>query len=206
MDARETAIQSAIKDIKSGVFTSQRKAAAAYGVPRTSLQARLAGHATHAIAHQHQQRLTPEQEDFVVDWIIEEDSRARPPSHARVREMATQILRQNHDFTPLGNAWISQFLSRQPRVASIVGRSIEAPRAQAASPEVIQAFLELFERTRIELGIHYEDIWNMDETGVALGVGVNSQVLASSRKKKAYVESPENREWVLIVKAVLAAS
>jgi len=119
--------------------------------------------------------------------------------------MATQILRQNHDFTPLGNAWISQFLSRQPRVASIVGRSIEAPRAQAASPEVIQAFLELFERTRIELGIHYEDIWNMDETGVALGVGVNSQVLASSRKKKAYVESPENREWVSIVEAVSAA-
>ena len=45
----------------------------------------------------------------------------------------------------------------------------------------------------------------MDETGVALGVGVNSQVLTSSRKKKAYVESPENREWVSIVEAVSAA-
>ena len=67
MDACETAIQSAIKDLKSGVFTSQRKAAAAYSIPHTLLQARLAGHATHAIAHQHQQQLTPEQEDFVVD-------------------------------------------------------------------------------------------------------------------------------------------
>ena len=61
--------------------------------------------------------------------------------------MATQILRQNHDFTPLGNAWISQFLSRQPRVASIVSQLIKALRAQAASLEVIQVFLELFKRT-----------------------------------------------------------
>jgi hypothetical protein len=110
----------------------------------------------------------------------------------------------NNDFRPLGNEWISQFLSRQTRVASIVGRSIEAPRAQAASPDVIRAFFELFERTRIELGIQYEDMWNMDETGVALGVCTNTQVLASSTKKKAYVKSPENREWVSIIETVSA--
>ncbi|KAF2181457.1 hypothetical protein K469DRAFT_589234, partial [Zopfia rhizophila CBS 207.26] len=28
------------------------------------------------------------------------------------------------------------------------------------------------------------------------------QVLASSKKKKAYIKTPENREWVLIVEAV----
>ena len=47
-----------------------------------------------------------------------------------------------------------------------------------------------------------EDIWNIDETGIALGVCTNTQVLASSKKKKAYVKTPENREWVLIVEAV----
>jgi hypothetical protein len=64
----------------------------------------------------------------------------------------------NGDYTPLGNEWISQFLSRQPRVISIVGRSIEAPRAQAGDPDVIRALFELFERTWVELGIQYEDI------------------------------------------------
>jgi hypothetical protein len=45
----------------------------------------------------------------------------------------------------------------------------------------------------------------MDETGVALGVCTNARVLASSQKKKAYMKSLENREWVLIIEAVSAA-
>jgi hypothetical protein len=147
MNPREHAIQSAISDLKSGVYTSQRKAAAAYGIPRSSLQHRLKGSAPHAIAYYQQQRLTLEQEDFLVKWILKEDARSQPPSHARVREIATQILKINGDHDRLGQRWISSFLTRQPRVSSIVGRSIEASRAEAASPAQIRAFLELFNRT-----------------------------------------------------------
>ncbi|KAF1930156.1 uncharacterized protein M421DRAFT_49574, partial [Didymella exigua CBS 183.55] len=82
---------------------------------------------------------------------------------------------------------VPHFIACNPRVASIVSRTTGSARATAASQDTIQAFLELFERTRIELGIHYEDIWSMDETGVALGVCTNAQVLASSTKKKAYI-------------------
>ena len=204
MDARELAIQAAINDLRTGVFTSQRKAAAAYGVPRSSLQERINGRQPNAIAHSNQQRLTPEQEAFLVDWILDEDSRAQAPSHPRVREMATRILHMNGDYAPLGQLWVPHFIARNPRVASIVGRTIESTRTTAASYETVRAFLELFERTRIELGIQYEDIWNMDETGVALGVCTNAQVLASSSKKKTYVKSPEDREWVSIIETISA--
>ncbi|KAJ8115538.1 hypothetical protein OPT61_g2826 [Boeremia exigua] len=192
MNTRELTIQAAIDDLRAGVFTSQRKAAAAYGVPRSTLQERINGRQPNAIAHSNQQRLTPEQEAFLVDWILDEDSRAQPPSHPRVREMATRILHMNGDYEPLGQLWVPHFINRNPRVASIVGRTIGSARSTAASYETIRAFLELFERTRVELGIHYEDIWNMDETGVALGVCTNAQVLASSSKKKAYIKSPED--------------
>lgn len=204
MDPRELAIQSAIRDLHAGVFTSQRKAAQAYGIPRSSLQARLRGQLPHASAHQDQQRLTPEQEAFLVDWILDEDSRAQPPSHLRVREMATRILTMNGDPRPLGQQWVSHFITRNPRVSSVVGRTIESLRTTAASYNTIKAFLELFERTRIELGIQYEDIWNMDETGIALGVCTNTQVLASLSKKKAYIKSPEDREWVSVIEAISA--
>jgi hypothetical protein len=110
----------------------------------------------------------------------------------------------NGDYEPLGQLWIPHFIARNSRVASVVGRKIESARTTAASYETIRAFLELFERTRIELGIRYEDIWNMDETGVALGVCTNAQVLASSSKKKAYIKSPEDREWVSIIETVSA--
>jgi hypothetical protein len=110
----------------------------------------------------------------LVEWILEEDARSQPPSHARVREMATRILKINGDHDRLGQRWISSFLTRQPRVSSIVGRLIEASRAEAASPAQIRAFLELFNRTWIALNIRVEDKWNIDETGIALGVCTNS--------------------------------
>ena len=192
MDAREQAIQLAIRDLESGVYTSQRAAAAAWGIPRSSLRARLAGRLPHAIAHQNQQRLSSVQEDFLVNWILDEDSRAQPPSHARVREMATRILRLGNDHDPLGQRWLQSFMARQPRVSSIIGRSIEVARADAASPAIVRAFLELFERTRIELNIKLDDIWNMDETGIALGVCTNTRVIARASKRKAYIKALGN--------------
>ena len=47
-------------------------------------------------------------------------------------------------------------------------------------------------------------MWNMDEIGCALGVCTNTQVLASSAKKKAYVKSSEDREWASIIETVSA--
>ena len=68
----------------------------------------------------------------------------------------------------------------------------------------LRVFLELFERTRVRLGIRAEDTWNMDETGRAMGVCSNSRVLADSRKKKAYLSSPDNREWTSTIECVSA--
>jgi hypothetical protein len=204
MNSREHAIQSAISDLNSGIFTSVRAASKAWGVPRSTLQGRLAGRQSHAIAHQHQQRLSPEQEEELVKWILDEDLRAHAPSHARLREMAISVLHENGDDDPLGHLWITNFLQRNPRVHSIVGRSIEAARSQAATPELIRAFFELFEATRIRLGIQTADIWNADETGTALGVCTNSAVLGSAYKKKTHVESPGSREWVSVVETISA--
>ena len=173
MDHREQAIESAIADLRRGVFSSQRKAADAYRIPRSTLQQRLNGRKPNAIAHSNQQRLTPEQETFLADWILDEDSRAQPPSHPRVREMAIRILYINGDYKPLGRYWVPNFIARNLRIVSVVGRTIKSARTVSANYETIRAFLQLFKRTRIELGIQYEDIWNMDETGVALRVCIN---------------------------------
>ena len=49
-----------------------------------------------------------------------------------------------------------------------------------------------------------EDCFNMDETGIALGVCSNTRVIASSSKRKAYIKTLENREWVLIIEMISA--
>ncbi|OCK83951.1 hypothetical protein K432DRAFT_289973, partial [Lepidopterella palustris CBS 459.81] len=40
-----------------------------------------------------QYRLTPLQEELIADWILEEDARGYPPTHARAQEMASRLLR-----------------------------------------------------------------------------------------------------------------
>ncbi|KAI2474910.1 Transposase protein, partial [Pyrenophora tritici-repentis] len=143
MDNREVAIQNALHNLRAGVFKSQRQAARAWGVPRSTLQHRLAGRLPNAIAHSDQQRLTPEQDEFLVEWVLDEDLRAQPPTHLRIREMAIRIFYMNGDNAPLGQHWVANFLRRNPRVHSIVGRKIEAARAEAANPDSIREFLEL---------------------------------------------------------------
>ncbi|KAI1000742.1 hypothetical protein K3495_g7460 [Podosphaera aphanis] len=119
--------------------------------------------------------------------------------------MAGKILASRGDHNPLGKGWISSFLNRNKRISSVVGRKIDASRASAATPENLNAFFDLFRRTCDRLHVPTEDIWNMEETGIALEVCSNSQVLASSKKRKTYQKSPDNREWVSIIKAVSAA-
>ena len=119
--------------------------------------------------------------------------------------MATLILRSNGDQNPLGKKWISTFIKRNPRISSVIGRKIEKARAEAATHDQIKMFMEQFEATGKRINVLTEDIYNMDETGLALGVMTNCQVLASSSKKRAYVKSPETREWVSVIECVSAA-
>jgi hypothetical protein len=67
MDPRETAIALAISDLDAGIYISQRAAAKAYGVPRATLQSQLKGATNRATCHQPVQRLSPEQEEFLVE-------------------------------------------------------------------------------------------------------------------------------------------
>ena len=147
MDSRESAIANAISDYNIGTYTTIAAAAQAYNIPRTTLNARLKGRQNRRVAHQQQQRLTPSQEEFLVRWILDEDSRGYPPSHSRAREMATRILVMNGDHHPLGKLWIPHFLERNPSIASVDGRKRESVRIAGTSPEKIRAFLELFHQT-----------------------------------------------------------
>jgi hypothetical protein len=195
MPYTELQITLCIADVKSGVYASQRAAAAAYNIPESTLRARLASKASERkSAHQHQQRLTPAQEEFIADWVLEEDARGYAPTHARTREMAQRLLRANGDLRPLGKKWVTTFIHRNPRVSSVVGRRIEASRIIGTSPTHIQDFFTRLSRVQTENQVRGENTWNMDEHGIALGICTNTRVLASASKKRTYVAAPQDRE------------
>lgn len=127
MSDRERAIQQAIQDFHSGKFASQRAAAAAHKIPRSTFRSRLDGGTSDSrSSHTHQQRLTPAEEQFLVEWILEQDLQGLPPSHARTREMAARVLLMRNETRPLGRKWTEHFVRRNPRVSGCVGRRVAA--------------------------------------------------------------------------------
>ena len=82
---------------------------------------------------------------------------------------------------------------RNPKIASVIGRKIEAVRVEGTNQEALQEFFTRFEDIQTKFNILLENL-ELDEQGIALGMCVNSQVLASSAKKRTYTKSPEDRE------------
>jgi 4-hydroxybenzoate polyprenyltransferase len=202
----EKSIHAAIQDLKNGVFTSERAAARAYGVPRSTLKDRLRGSTNRIASHEFQQRLSREQEEYLADWIIELDREGNAPSHARVREMASRILRQSGDTQSLGKEWIKHFRQRNPRVNTCIGKTIDSKRIEGTQPEKLQAFYNLFSSVRDRFNIQTEDMWNMDEHGIAQGVCEdNRRVLGEVKKGKTLVQAAEKGEWVTILECISAA-
>ena len=200
MDAKEIKLQLAIEDYRNGVYTSIKATAAAHNVPRTTLSDRLNGKTINRRkAHEHDQRLTPLQETFLVEWIHQLDECGNSPSHPKVKEMAEKILRMGGDDKPLGKRWIGGFLDRNNGVKSVIGRKMEAPRIEAATPYEIGQFFDLFKEVRDGYRVLPKNTWNMDETGLGTGVCGNSYVLTKSTKSKAHIKSPETREWVSMI-------
>jgi hypothetical protein len=79
-----------------------------------------------------------------VDWILEQEAQGFPPSHARARQMASRILRIKGDTKELGNKWVNHFIKRNPRVASAIGRKIDASRISGTHPDLINEFYTLY--------------------------------------------------------------
>ncbi|KAI1003759.1 hypothetical protein K3495_g4446 [Podosphaera aphanis] len=93
MSPNESMIQFALENLESDKSLSIRAAAKSYGVSEATIRRR-----------QH--------EEYLVEWILEQDEQGFPPTHARAREMAVRILHNNSDDEPLGKKWLQKFKSR----------------------------------------------------------------------------------------------
>jgi hypothetical protein len=135
MDDREKAITAAVDGYHNGTYASIRAAAKAHKISDTTLRRRLAGIGPHRTAHAKNQRLSAKQEDFLVEWILEEAERHSPPSHARARDMASRMMRMNDDDKKLGHNWLWKFCQRHPSVKAVIGRKPEQVQADPTTEE-----------------------------------------------------------------------
>jgi hypothetical protein len=84
--------------------------------------------------------------------------------------MAQLIAQSSGAVLRVGINWIRRFFTRHPEVYIKVGVKIEALRVRNVTRESLNVWFTLVEEVIQRRNIDQADIWNMDETGIALGV------------------------------------
>lgn len=135
------------EDVEQAVAAVQakasiRKAARAYGVPKSTLYRRLQGDLPIRQSQEPYQRLGPAQEKGLADWIRIQASLGLSPTHAEVRFFAEEILRREGTQQALGKRWVSRFLQRYPEIRVGRGRRIESARVKGATTAIIRQWWE----------------------------------------------------------------
>jgi hypothetical protein len=94
----EPAIQEAIDALNSHQFTSRRATTRHFGVDRDTLGRWINGTLSRQQAHEKEQNLSYEEEQFLLAWIQAEDLASTPSTYARIRAMAN--IMYQHQTTP----------------------------------------------------------------------------------------------------------
>ena len=118
----EGRIQLALQAIQAGQFKSHRAAAAAFNVKRQTLDQRAAGTPFRAETLPNSLKLTLTEEQTIVRYILDLDSRGFAPRLCEVADMANKLLGVRGG-EPVGKHWADRFVTRSDELKMAFNRA-----------------------------------------------------------------------------------
>jgi predicted HTH domain antitoxin len=97
---QEGRIQLAIQALKKRKISSARRAAEVFNMPRSTLRDCLKGHDFQAELRNHKFQLSKNQEEALVEWIINRDTRGVAPRVSHVQQIGYLILQKDSLIPP----------------------------------------------------------------------------------------------------------
>ena len=204
---QEGRILLAISAFKESQIPTVRQAARHFQIPESTLRRRLHGTTTRSEKRANGHRLTRNEEETLLHWILSMDRRGAAPRPSHVQEMANILLsgRGSSTHQPIGKNWVSGFVKRHDELKTSYSRRYNYQRAKCEDPKVIKEWFDLVQITMMQYGIAYEDIYNFDETGYAMGLTATAKVVTRAEMYgRRQVVQPGNREWVTSIECVNA--
>jgi hypothetical protein len=104
----------AVSALKKKEILNIREAVRVYNVPYTTLQRRLKGHTVRAEIRANGYKMTQNEEESLIRWILSMDQRGAAPRPSHVREMANILLAQRGSIPTqtVGEKWVYNFINR----------------------------------------------------------------------------------------------
>jgi hypothetical protein len=201
----EGRLQLALEAYRAGHFRSHRAAAKAFNVKRRVLDQRAKGIPYRANTLPNYLKLTRTEEQTIVQYILELDSRGFAPRLCEVADMADKVLGVRGG-EPVGKHWAERFVTRSDQLKMAFNRAKDRQRILQEDLETIGAWFKLVEDTKAKYGVHDNDVHNFDETGFQMGViGSMKVVTGAERRARPELVQPGDREWVTVIQSICAA-
>lgn len=209
----EADIVRAIAAYRLGEYTSIRRCASAFCVPRPTLQHRLSGRSSRSISHEMAQILSKPEERTLVRWITYLTNTGYPASPNLVIEMAEEIRHNRFQLSkvpspyprPIGKNWLDRFRLRHPEIQGIWARQIVGVRHKAMNIETVKTWFEAVEELCLQHQYPPDCIYNMDESGFAVGESQTSRVLVNIREKSSWKVVSGRQEWITAIECISAS-
>ncbi|ODM24077.1 hypothetical protein SI65_01667 [Aspergillus cristatus] len=202
---KEGRIQLAISALNKSQISTVRGAARHFQVPESTLRTRLHGITPRAEKRANNHKLTVNEEESLLHWILSMDRRGAAPRPSHVQDMANILLaaRGSTNNQPIGKNWVSNFIKRHDEHKTSYSRRYNYQRAKCEDPRIIKEWFDLVQITMMQHGIAYEDVYNFDETGYAMGLIATAKVVTrADMYGRRQVIQPGNREWVTSIECV----
>ncbi|KFY18563.1 hypothetical protein V493_08507 [Pseudogymnoascus sp. VKM F-4281 (FW-2241)] len=209
----EDNIQKAIVALQLKEFKSIRLAAEYFEVPKSTLADRMSGKKTRAVAHEIEQALSNAEENTLARWITRLITTGFPATPMLIKEMAEEVrirrvqvvssqttIRTNP--TPIGHEWIYRFLKRHPNFKGVYSRQLESARYKEATPIKVSAWFNAFKARIEERKYKLCNIYNMDETGFAVGETQSTRIIVDSALKSNWKVTAGKQEWITVLECI----
>ena len=192
----------AVQIVRQNPKSNLKKIAQIYNVPRTTLFRRVQGMSARSIIPSNSRKLTNLEEEAIVRYILDLDSRAFPPRRSAVEDMANRLLAERNGGR-VGKNWTSNFVRRQPQISTRFTRKIDYQRVKCEDPDIYNAWFRLVRNMIAKYGIDEGDIYNFDETGFLMGqISSEMVVTKAERLGKPRTTQQGNREWVTVIQGI----
>jgi 4-hydroxybenzoate polyprenyltransferase len=199
MTDRELRIAEALQKIDNGC--SIVAAARDFKILRSTLQGRLKGSQPRRNLAILSQKLSPVQEETLINWILDIEAAGRAPSQRDIYDFASLVLAEGGNELQLGHNWVSQFLHRHPNIKMKPSRGLEALRSNSTRPERLEDWILLVKWLMDRLGVGPDCLYNMDETGMAEGQTRRGKVAGTHLLRYGAVTNSDPTPWVSAIEA-----
>ena len=150
-------------------------------------------------AHAQEQLLTAAQEEVLVKWIKIQGHRGVPMTYTSVAHAAGEISGKE-----VGEVWPKQFLKHHPDLKMKKTMGLEKARAKALNQFAVNEYFDILADVIKEYDILPENIYNMDEKGIQLGIGAKITAMIDQDQKVVYSIEDGNRELVTVIECICA--